>query len=152
MEDGAFGGETLLWHGWSLCRRWCRERGDFESVREAEVALAGFFFYAEAAGGSYGGGVDDIYFFIEDGVENTGKDGTAQEMSADFGDFSGVANANTCGAEGGGLGNEGAEAFGESEIRTDAAVLIGGEGGEIYGVADDAFDEVVLNLHGYLRA
>lgn len=116
------------------------------------LALAGFFFDAEAACGGNGGSVDDVDLFVEDGVEDAGEDGAAKEVGADFGDFSSVADANAGGAKGGGLRDEGAEAFGEGEVGADAAVLVGGESGEIDGVADDAFDEIVLNLHGDLGA
>ena len=115
-------------------------------------ALTGFLFDSQTAGGSNGRRVDDIHFFVEDSVEHAGEDGAAQQVRADFGDFARVANANARGAERGGLRYERAEAFGEREVGADAAVLVGTEGGEIDGVADDAIDEIVANLHRDLRA
>jgi len=117
VEDRTFGAKTLrpglVW-----------QSSHFESVREAVLAAASFLFDSQAARRSDSGCVDDVHFSREDGVQQSGQDGAAQKVCADFGEFSSVADFDTGRAGSCGLGHERAELLSQHEIRTNAAVLI----------------------------
>src|SRR5580704_6270345 len=128
------------------------QRGNFQGVREAVFAAARFLFHGKSARGGDRRRVHHVHLFVEDSVEHACKNGAAEKMRADFGDFARVTNANARRTRGGSLRDERAEALGEREIRANAAILLWRKRGKIHGVADDAFDEIIAHLHGDLRA
>src|SRR6202034_2172543 len=120
---------------------------DLDGVGEAAFAAASGFFHDQSACGGCLRCVYKIHFFVEDTVQQTDEHGAPDYVRTEFGRLSRVANADAAEAgRGRRLRHESSEAFAQFEVRTQETVLFGGERGHIYGVANQAFGEVVANL------
>ena len=106
VQNRAFGGKAGA-------SRFVWERGNLQRVREAMFAAARFLLHGEPAGRSNRRSVYHIHFFVEDCIEHASQHRAAQQMRADFGNFSRIADADARGTRGGGLRDERAETFGK---------------------------------------
>ena len=141
-EDGAFGGD--------FSGIGCQS--DFEGIGEATLRAADGFFDEDAAGSCGCRSIDQVHFLIEKAIENADEHRAAQNVRAKFGGFATEADAHAIGAAIDRLRDERAEALGEIEIRANAAVLLAGERGQIYRVANDSFLKIFADLLGDLNA
>ncbi len=147
IENGAFGDDLISFASAG------GENGDLHQVDNAAVVAGpGGLFDGQAALGGAGRSVDQIDVFGEHAIEDTGQGGAANDVGSEFGGLAGARHAHTGDGEGGGLSGEGSDPLGQLEIRPQLAVLFGRNGGEVYGVTEDAVGQVIADLLGDLHS
>ena len=146
MKNRAFGAKT----GRGTARlRQCR---NFQRIGEAMLPPARLLLYAQSARRCYGRRVHHVDLFVQDGVQHARKHRAAKQVRTHFGDFACVANADSRGARRRRLRDQRPEPLRQFQIGPHAAVLIGGKRRKVHRVANDSFRQVILDLHGHLRA